>query len=59
VSGRATCGEVNGKNRYGGYVGFRGFIANSSGDVFFDDPDDFLAAKVFPIRLIGAIHTQY
>jgi len=23
--GRKVCGEVNGKNSYGGYVGFRGF----------------------------------
>lgn len=46
------CGEVNGKNRYGGYVGFRGFIANSNGEVFFDDPDDFLIAKAFSIRAL-------
>jgi hypothetical protein len=26
----AVCGEVNGKNAYGGYVGFRGFVVHGS-----------------------------
>lgn len=26
----AVCGEVNGKNAYGGYVGFRGFVVRGS-----------------------------
>jgi hypothetical protein len=25
-----VCGEVNGKNRFGGYTGFQGFIANAA-----------------------------
>lgn len=31
-----TCGEVNGKNGFGGYVGFRRFIV-SSGTLLIDD----------------------
>ena len=31
VSGKIVCGEINGKNSYGGYVGFRPFAASPSG----------------------------
>lgn len=30
-NGYVVCGEVNGKNSYGGYVGFRPFVAGTSG----------------------------
>lgn len=36
--GEKVCGEVNGKNRYGAYVGFRWFEVSSSG-VLIDHPD--------------------
>ena len=29
--GQAVCGEVNGKNAFGGYVGFRPFVVDPSG----------------------------
>ena len=29
--GRALCGEVNAKNSYGGYIGFRQFVADAEG----------------------------
>ena len=32
------CGEVNGKNRFGGYVGFRRFVANTNVSVAEIDP---------------------
>lgn len=30
-SGRALCGEVNAKNSYGGYAGFKAFVADGNG----------------------------
>ena len=35
-----TCGVVNSKNRFGGYVGQRAFIYKG-GQVFFQDTEDF------------------
>lgn len=32
--GSVVCGEVNGKNSYGGYVGFRPFVAGISESMF-------------------------
>lgn len=37
-----VCGEVNGKNRFGGYVGYRGFIVG--GDITIMQKDDLDAA---------------
>jgi hypothetical protein len=33
----SLCGEVNAKNSYGGYTGFRGFISTGDGRIFFED----------------------
>lgn len=44
----SLCGEVNAKNSYGGYSGFRRFVANAiapGGQI--DDPDDNAAAYAF------------
>ena len=35
VSLRKVCGEVNGKNRMGGYIGFSGFLTYKIGDKWF------------------------
>lgn len=35
----AVCGEVNGRNGYGGYVGFKQFVVTPAGEVSID-PDD-------------------
>jgi len=32
--GAVICGEVNGKNSYGGYVGFKRFVAGTTGSTF-------------------------
>jgi hypothetical protein len=42
--GVIVCGQVNAKNRYGGYVGFRRFISVGS-SVYFDDPDNSFVAN--------------
>lgn len=31
IEGRAICGEANAKNSYGGYVGFKAFVADGQG----------------------------
>jgi hypothetical protein len=31
IEGKALCGQVNAKNSYGGYVGFKAFVADSQG----------------------------
>lgn len=33
------CGEVNAKNSYGGYVGYRKFYVIGTTDAYFDDSD--------------------
>lgn len=35
---RVLCGEVNGKNRNGGYIGFRRFIVGEGGEDYSQDP---------------------
>lgn len=35
----ALCGQVNSKNRYGGYTGFQSYIVRSTGEVIMDTPD--------------------
>lgn len=35
--GETVCGAVNAKNSMGGYVGFRRFMIESGGSMFFDD----------------------
>lgn len=35
-----VCGEVNGKNRFGGYTGFQGFIANTVSMNSLADPQE-------------------
>ncbi len=34
---RTLCGEVNAKNRFGGYIGFQRFMASAKFDAAFDD----------------------
>jgi len=31
LEGKALCGQINAKNSYGGYVGFKAFVADSQG----------------------------
>ena len=37
VAGKAICGQVNAKNSYGGYVGFKYFVADSDGVYWMGD----------------------
>lgn len=39
------CGEVNSKNRLGGYVGFRIFIYGKSGESVVIDPQEYLTPQ--------------
>ncbi len=39
-----VCGEINAKNSFGGYVGFRRFYVNSDGAHYISDPDSALAS---------------
>lgn len=41
----AICGEVNGKNRFGAYVGFSRFIVAGDGRVFTDGAGSMEASK--------------
>jgi hypothetical protein len=41
--GFLVCGEINAKNRMGGYVGFRRFIAVGEHAFFEDEKDTFVA----------------
>ncbi|NKA33228.1 hypothetical protein GO300_01294 [Ralstonia solanacearum] len=38
-AGKALCGEVNAKNGFGGYAGFRRFVSRPDGSVTIDDGD--------------------
>ena len=40
---RALCGEINAKNEFGAYVGFRPFIADEDGAKFMADSNDINA----------------
>lgn len=44
VGSKTVCGEVNGKNRYGAYAGYRRFVA--SGSIATIDPDRTASADV-------------
>ncbi len=60
VQGRgdaAVCGEVNSKNRFGGYVGFRRFVVDRQTNQAVLDPQEYLtseAREMFP-GLAGGI----
>lgn len=41
----SLCGEMNAKNSYGGYGGFRPFIATEAGWAYFGDQIDALQAE--------------
>ena len=56
--GEALCGEINGKNSYGGYIGFHPFavteqqMKNTNGNVIIFNPnEDWLIAKANQIRI--------
>ena len=36
MDGKVVCGEVNGKNSYGGYVGFGPFVASTDSSTLYD-----------------------
>lgn len=38
-----VCGEINAKNSYGAYTGFREFYVDSDGEYFISDPDSPMA----------------
>lgn len=47
---KGNCGEVNGKNRYGGYTGFKKYIYSPDTDmVTIEDIDKFYSAEVMQI----------
>mgnify|MGYP007031189741 CR=1 FL=1 len=47
---KGNCGEVNGKNRYGGYTGFKKYIYNpETGIVNLEDIDKFYTAEIMQI----------
>jgi hypothetical protein len=51
---RTWCGEVNGRNRYGGYVGFRRFIADlDKGQAQVAPPDPAEGAVLEQLEAIG------
>ncbi len=39
--GKVVCGEVNGKNSYGGYVGYKRFAAGISGATIYDTSSEY------------------
>ena len=41
LDGNVVCGEVNGKNSYGGYVGFSPFVASTSSSVLYDNDSKY------------------
>lgn len=54
AGGRTWCGEVNGRNRYGGYVGFRRFWADvDKGQAQVAPPDPTAGAVLEQIEAIG------
>lgn len=50
--GRIVCGEVNAKNRFGGYVGFKRFMYDVSSANLVNEPVDIPGAG--PIEVAGA-----
>ncbi len=44
--GKIVCGEVNAKNRFGGYVGFQHFIAIGNSAAVFDREGDEAAIEL-------------
>lgn len=57
----AACGEVNGKNGFGGYVGFRQFVVAPDGDVMIDpgDPDPLGRGQAATVAQIEAARDAY
>jgi hypothetical protein len=45
LGGQVVCGEVNGKNSYGGYVGFVPFVASTESSRLFDKDDKYPAIQ--------------
>lgn len=39
-----VCGEVNAKNSFGAYVGFRSFVVNSDGSYYVSEPGTAMAS---------------
>ena len=39
--GKVVCGEINAKNSYGGYVGYKRFVAGISGSTIFDTSSEY------------------
>lgn len=51
-SGQAVCGEVNGKNAYGGYVGFKHFIVEAGeATIEPETPTERLSPGISPAAL--------
>lgn len=48
------CGEVNAKNSYGGYVGFRSFAVESDGKDWYDPITGYIHEDVATIRCSGS-----
>ena len=45
LHGKVVCGEVNGKNAYGGYVGYRPFVSGTSTSTIFDADNEYPAIQ--------------
>jgi len=54
------CGQVNGKNAYGGYVGFRRFVSNGGASVEIEDAENSRSMnRLWPSTCTGTeIYTQ-
>jgi hypothetical protein len=39
--GKVVCGEINAKNSYGGYVGYKSFVAGISGSTIFSTRSEY------------------
>ena len=49
----ALCGQINAKNSFGGYVGFRAFSVTSAGTVYFSPSDDVTRIQICNERHTG------
>lgn len=57
----AVCGEVNAKNGYGGYVGFREFVVTPTGEVLVDPgmPDRPQAGRQATVEEIEGVGNAF
>jgi hypothetical protein len=56
--GKVVCGEVNAKNSYGGYVGFRPFVAGPIGATFYEQSEHPDIERAANAGLLDACYPQ-